>query len=157
MNQNEPGDNSECGEQGGMGAGRKYGESGSDGNQDRAGKGRNSNRAASESGDHSNAILQNLEGTVEMITPEAVIIKSSEGNDVIIEGRAWRFAQEMGYSLRIGQSVNITGYEEDGEFKPVEISVIGSGSAFQFRESSGRPMWAGRGQGKGPSQPGQDI
>jgi hypothetical protein len=94
---------------------------------------------------------------VETISPEAVIINLAEGNDVIIEGRAWRFAQEMGYSLQKGQTVNITGFEEDGEFKPVEISVNGSGSAFQFRENSGRPMWAGRGQGKGRIQSGQDI
>ena len=155
-NQNEAGENGEYNQEG-FGQGKNSQESGSGSGQGRGGQGRNSGRDNSGSDDHADTILLTLDGTVENITPEAVIINTTEGHEVLIEGRAWRYAQEMGYSLQVGQTITVSGFEEDGEFKAVEILGNGSVGAFQFRENGGRPMWAGRGQGNGKNQSGQDI
>jgi hypothetical protein len=157
FDQNEAGENGECDEHGGVGQGKNSQVQGSGGGQGRGGQGRNSGREASEPDVHADTILQSLEGTIVNVSPEAVVINTAEGQDVLIEGRAWRYAQEMGYSLQVGQSITVSGFEEDGEFKAVEILAGPGVSAFQFREKSGRPMWAGRGQGNGRNQTGQDI
>ena len=90
-------------------------------------------------------VLATLEGTVTSVTPEALVIATNEAGDLIIEGRAWRFALENGYTIQVNQQVRVTGFEEDGEFKAVSISD--GINQFQFRDQGGRPSWAGRGQG----------
>jgi len=141
----------------GGGQGKNSQEPGSGGGQGGGGQGRNSGYEGLGTDFNTDTIIQIFEGSVESITPEALIITTTEGQEVLIEGRAWRFAQEMGYKLQVGQAVTVSGFEEDGEFKAVEILGDLNVGAFQFREKSGRPMWAGRGQGNGRNQSGQDI
>ena len=91
--QNEAGEYGECNEQGGFGSMNNNQEPGSGGGQGRGGQGRNSGSEVSGSEDHTDTILLTIEGTVENITPEAVIINTAEGKEVFIEGRAGRYAR----------------------------------------------------------------
>ncbi len=34
-----------------------------------------------------------------------LVIATTEAGDIIIEGRAWRYAQEMGYTFQLNQQV----------------------------------------------------
>jgi len=117
----------------------------------RGGQGRNSSGWNPEYSESLPA-LATLEGTVASVTPEMLVIATTGAGDIIIEGRAWRYAQEMGYTFQLNQQVSLTGFEEDGEFKAVSISA--GGDQFLFREQGGRPMWAGRGQGGGGNSSG---
>jgi hypothetical protein len=125
----------------GQGSGEGQGQGGG-----RGGQGKNSGGQNSEYPQGSPA-LSDLEGTVTSVTPEALVIATTEAGDLIIEGRAWRFALENGYTIQVNQQVRVTGFEEDGEFKAVSISD--GSNQFLFRDQGGRPSWAGRGQGGG--------
>ena len=93
-----------------------------------------------------------IEGRVESVTNEALVVITQDGNTVVVEGRPWRFVREMGYTLQVNEQVRITGFNEDGEFKVVTLTRVGGGEAFQLRdESSGRPFWAGDGNGANPN------
>jgi hypothetical protein len=130
----------------GQGGGKGQGQAGG-----RSGQGRNSGGWDSE---HTEILpaLATLEGTVTSVTPEALVIATADAGDLIIEGRAWRFALENGYTIQVNQQVRVSGFEEGGEFKAVSISD--GSNQFQFRDQNGRPSWAGRGQGGGGNSSG---
>lgn len=132
----------------GQGQGSNQGQSQGGGG---GGRGRNSSGWNSDYSD-SPASLTTLEGIVASVTPEMLVVTTTGAGDIIIEGRAWRYAQEMGYTFQLHQQVSLTGFEEDGEFKAVSISA--GGNQYLFREQGGRPMWAGRGQGGGGNSSG---
>lgn len=75
-----------------------------------------------------------------------MVVSTADGEMVVIEGRAWRFAQELGYTARVNAPITVVGFYEDGEFKVVQISGNDSEVPLQLREPGGRPMWAGGGQ-----------
>ncbi len=87
-----------------------------------------------------------VEGSVVSADVEALVVSTADGETVVIEGRAWRFAQEMGYTARINAPITVVGFYEDGEFKVVQISGNAGEVPLQLREPGGRPVWAGGGQ-----------
>ena len=87
------------------------------------------------------------EGRVESATEEALAITTVDGHSLVIEGRAWRYALENGYTIQAGEQVRITGFYEDGEFKVVTLSLKNGDGEFSFRQNNGHPNWAGGGQG----------
>jgi hypothetical protein len=87
-----------------------------------------------------------VEGSVVSADAEALVVSTADGETVVIEGRAWRFAQELGYTARINAPITVVGFYEDGEFKVVQISGNAGEVPMQLRELGGRPMWAGGGQ-----------
>ena len=87
-----------------------------------------------------------VEGSVVNADAEALVVSTADGETVVIEGRAWRFAQEMGYTARINAPITVVGFYEDGEFKVVQISGSAGEVPLHLREPGGRPMWAGGGQ-----------
>lgn len=87
-----------------------------------------------------------VEGSVVSADAEALVVSTADGETVVIEGRAWRFAQELGYTARINTPITVVGFYEDGEFKVVQISGNAGEVPLQLREPGGRPMWAGGGQ-----------
>jgi hypothetical protein len=113
--------------------------------QGRGGQGRNSGNNNANPTVPSEVV--SFEGWVESVTNEALVVTTQDGSSVVIEGRAWRFAQEIGYTLQVNKQVRITGFNEDGEFKAATLTRMDSGEAVQLRESNGRPNWAGGGRG----------
>lgn len=90
-------------------------------------------------------------GTVEWETITGVVvavegevtIETTTGDIVIGMGQA-AFWQD--FALKIGDEISVTGYHEDGEFKAGSVENRTSGATITLRDTSGRPMWAGRGQ-----------
>jgi hypothetical protein len=87
-----------------------------------------------------------VEGSIVSADAEALVVSTADGETVVIEGRAWRFAQELGYTASVNTPITVVGFYEDGEFKVVQISGNDSEVPLQLREPSCRPMWAGGGQ-----------
>lgn len=88
-----------------------------------------------------------LQGVVESVSEDAVVIVVSTGEVITLDGRAWSFAQEAGFSMQAGEEVSLTGFYEDGEFEIGFVEDQTSGQSIQLREQSGRPAWAGKGRG----------
>ena len=80
------------------------------------------------------------------MSADAAVIAASTGDAIILDGRAWSFAQEAGFSMQAGEEVSLTGFYEEGEFEIGVVEDLTSGQTIQLREQSGRPAWAGNGR-----------
>ena len=138
-----------------QGSGRQYAQNVNDlqGNGRRYGQNLDSNSSRSETlGDSIGAPQAQvdewimLEGVVADVQDEALMIELDGGGELIIEGRAWSFAQELGFDTQIGNQVLLAGFYEGDDFEVGRITDQSEGSEVVLRESSGRPLWAGNGR-----------
>jgi hypothetical protein len=90
-----------------------------------------------------------IEGTVLHVDADAMVVQTAHGEEIVVEGRSWRFAQELTFSAGVGDQVTLLGFYEDGDFEVGHIADATNGRSVSLREESGRPMWAGRGRGGG--------
>jgi len=87
-----------------------------------------------------------LTGTVQGVDSSALVVETSEGQEIVVEGRAWSFAQESGFEAQSGDQVELTGFYEDTNFEVGQIRDLSSGQSVTLRQESGRPLWAGGGR-----------
>jgi len=130
-----------------------------EGNQERQGKNRTSssdgqqggkNRSESDhiTSDEEFKDMVSFTGTVTQVNEDQLVILSEEGNEIVIENRAWWFATDAGFFAGIGDSIASKGfYESVDKFEVSYIENLTKGVELQIREESGRPLWAGNGRG----------
>lgn len=103
-----------------------------------------------ETDDHEEIIKEQdwvaLNGQITNISSEALEIETKTAGILEIEGRSWRFAQELGYVPVEGNELVVQGFYENGEFEVVTIQDLSADQIFQIRDESGRPMWGGGGR-----------
>jgi hypothetical protein len=87
-----------------------------------------------------------VQGTVASVAADLVEIRTAAGEMIPFEGRPLSFALEQGFSLGVGDTVALEGFDENDEFKLGKVTHLGSGASITLRDASGRPGWAGRGQ-----------
>lgn len=92
-----------------------------------------------------------IEGTVMSADADALTVETVEGQEVVVDGRAWLFAQEWGFSPQPEDEVTLLGFYEDDllaatgqRYEVGQISNDTTGEVLQIRDQSGRPLWAGR-------------
>ena len=73
-----------------------------------------------------------------------LIVETAQGQVTVGLGQA-SYREAAGFQVSSGDQVIVRGYDEDGEFKAGPIENVTTGLAITLRDSSGRPMWAGRG------------
>ncbi len=83
-----------------------------------------------------------------------MILEAAEG-DVLI-GTGPGYLAEQGFVVLLGDSVSVTGFWEDEEFKAVEITQLADGTSIILRDDWGRPMWSGAGRNAKNLQIGQN-
>ena len=82
-------------------------------------------------------------GVVIEMSEETLTIEIENGEWIIVEGKAWSFAQEQGYVIQPGDQVQFEGFYEDDEFKVSVVENLTTGESIILRDASGRPSWAG--------------
>ncbi|MCL7453544.1 MAG: hypothetical protein M8467_10915 [Anaerolineae bacterium] len=87
-----------------------------------------------------------LYGTVQVATVDEMIVQTGDGQEILVDGRAWRFAQELGFMAYEGDQLSLTGFYEDGDFEVGQINDETTGQSASLRDENGRPLWAGRGR-----------
>jgi len=87
-----------------------------------------------------------LNGQIIDVGSEVLEIQTSTAGMLEIEGRSWRFAQELGYIPGEGNEVVVGGFYEDGEFKVSTIHDLGTDQIYQLRDGYGKPIWGGGGR-----------
>jgi len=85
--------------------------------------------------------------TLDSVTTDLWIVSNNEGFDLGIEGRALRFIVDSGFQAEVGDDLVLEGFYEGDKFEVGMITNNSTQQALTIREASGRPMWAGRGQG----------
>jgi len=71
----------------------------------------------------------------------------SMDSSIVIEGRALLFMQDSGFVTNVGNTLFITGFYEDDEYKVATIIDQTTGETIVVRDEGGRPGWAGNGWG----------
>lgn len=87
-----------------------------------------------------------LEGAVWQLSDDSLTMVLSDSEQILIEGRAWRFALESGFTTDLGHKILATGFYEDGEFKANTIVDLNTNLSINLRQDSGQPLWAGNGR-----------
>lgn len=87
-----------------------------------------------------------IQGTVESADSDALLVQSASGEQVELDGRPWRFAQEQGFTAQAGDQLTLNGFYDGDEFEVGQIENLSSGQVVLIRDESGRPLWAGGGQ-----------
>lgn len=80
------------------------------------------------------------------MSTDAAVVVASTGEAITLEGRAWSFAQEAGFSLQAGENVTLTGFYEGDDLEIGYVEALTSGQSIQLRDQNGRPAWAGNGR-----------
>jgi hypothetical protein len=86
-----------------------------------------------------------LHGTVMSVDADTLLVQTDGGEEVAVENRPWRFAQEQGFSAQASDAVTMVGFYENGDFEASQISNAATGQTVSLRDENGRPLWAGRG------------
>ena len=93
--------------------------------------------------------LEIIEGTV--VETDELVVKTTEGETVQVGLGPSTYREAQGFVLNTGDTVRVSGYWEDDEFKATELENQTAGQSIVLRDAAGRPMWAGQGRGKNRS------
>jgi len=121
--------------------GYRGGNSGSQGNVDRGNSGNGAVEAELIDKD-----WMTLEGTVVNFDSEVLTLSLSDNSELLVEGRAWSFAQESGFGTSVSNNLQLSGFYEGEDFEVGSIHDLSSGQTVLLRDENGRPMWAGNGR-----------
>ena len=87
-----------------------------------------------------------VQGSVSSVTSDALVVQTVDGQEIVIEARAWRFIQEQGFQAQVGDNLTLTGFYEGEDLEIGQIDNASSGQSVLIREENGRPLWAGGGR-----------
>jgi hypothetical protein len=90
-----------------------------------------------------------VEGVVISAGAPALVVRAGDGQETVLDGRAWRYLGEQGFQVAAGDRVRLVGFYEADRFEAGEVTNLDTGQRVLIREESGRPLWAGRGRGEG--------
>jgi len=113
-------------------------------------RGQGNNRNSDESGMNSSEDHQESQASITSsavvvdVTDDSLVLLDQNGTEIIVEGRAWQYANDMGFIASIDDSIEFAGFYEDVDhFEVSWISNITNGSSVSIRSDDGRPNWAG--------------
>lgn len=86
------------------------------------------------------------QGIVTSADSSALVVALAGGEELVIDGRTWTFAQEQGFWAEPGDALTLLGFDEDGDFEVGQIDNDTTGQLVQIRAETGRPLWAGGGR-----------
>jgi len=89
---------------------------------------------------------QTVEGVV--VETTELVIETADAQTVQVGLGPSHYRESQGFVLQVGDRVRVSGYSEDGEFKAGQVENLDTGESIVLRDTSGRPMWAGRGNRK---------
>lgn len=94
------------------------------------------------------AELTTFRGVVTAVEGE-LMIETDSGQTVVVGMGPTSYRESLDFQPQVGDSVTVTGFDEDGQFKATEIVDHTTGQTVALRDEEGRPAWAGRGRGRG--------
>lgn len=87
-----------------------------------------------------------LQGIVVGVEKVALTVESMDGEEIVVKGRAWSFAQEQGFAPSVNDQVKLTGDVEGEAFEVWQMENLTNGQIIVLRDGNGSPAWAGRGK-----------
>lgn len=91
-----------------------------------------------------------IQGTVVTVDETGMTVQTADG-EIEVADRAWRFAQESGFSAQVGDRVQLQAYYDGDVLETGDIANLSTQQQIQVREETSRPLWAG-GSGNAQTQ-----
>ena len=77
--------------------------------------------------------------------PNGLWLRSEDGRELRLRRATWEYAQSLGFTAAVGDSVTLTGYQAGADFEIGLIRHNGSGLEIALRDDNGRALWGGGG------------
>ena len=97
--------------------------------------------------DHPSESWDTLTGSVIALDGDTLTMQTGDGPVAIHLGPEW-YWESNGIAVNEGDSVEVAGFYEDGVFEAASVLNVTSGESVSLRDDAGRPLWAGRGNGR---------
>jgi len=78
------------------------------------------------------------------INKRGVTLQLDDGQMTSVTGRAWRYAQEFGFSAQVSDTLRLEGYYEGNRFEIMHMTNIETNQSISLRDDTGRPLWNGK-------------
>jgi len=88
-----------------------------------------------------------VQGAVMSVDQIAMTVQTAKGEQIVIQNRPWTFALEQKFAAKVGDTISMSGFYQNGQFEIGQMQNVTTGATVQVRDQSGRPNWAGRGNG----------
>jgi len=69
----------------------------------------------------------------------------TESGDLLVGLGPAHYREQAGFAIGVGDELEISGFNEDEEFKAVSVQNLTNGMSIILRDGDGHPMWAGQG------------
>jgi len=79
------------------------------------------------------------------VQADSDLILSTETGELLVGLGPAHYREEAGFTIQIGDELEINGFNEDEEFKAASVQNLTTGMSITLRDSNGHPMWAGQG------------
>ncbi|MEW6241451.1 MAG: hypothetical protein AB1564_11640 [Chloroflexota bacterium] len=90
-----------------------------------------------------------VHGMVVSVDLNGLSITLDDGTPLFVQLGQSRYNQSIGFAPQVGEGVTVYGFTGDeGLFTAITVTLDSTGRVYTFRDTLGRPMWAG-GNGKG--------
>ncbi|MBN2390372.1 MAG: hypothetical protein JXR84_06600 [Anaerolineae bacterium] len=90
-----------------------------------------------------NSALLTVHGTATEVDNDVIL--STESGDLLVGLGPAHYREQAGFVISSGDELEISGFNEDEEFKAVSVQNLTNGMNIILRDSGGHPMWAGQG------------
>ena len=87
-----------------------------------------------------------IDVTVVSVEATQMAVATADGEELSIDGRTWSFALQSGFQAAVGDTLQLTGFYENGEFEIGALRNLTTGLEIAVRGETGRPLWAGGGR-----------
>jgi hypothetical protein len=87
-----------------------------------------------------------ITGIVSLVDEDQMIVLDETGSQTLVENRAWWYALDAGFTAAAGDTLQLTGFYDEGVFETISLENVTQSITVQIREESGRPLWAGGGR-----------
>jgi hypothetical protein len=81
-------------------------------------------------------------GVVESVDDDRWIITLSDGTVIEVEGQTLNYLNQINFPVEIGDSLELTGFIENEEFKIGKITNLSTNQSAEVRDELGYPMWS---------------
>jgi hypothetical protein len=92
-----------------------------------------------------------LQGETLSVSEDELVLNTA-GEELRIEGRVWRYAQEQGFTTQVGRTLQVTGFYDNQKYEVIQMTDLTSNQSVTVRDENGRPLWAGQGKGEGQNR-----
>jgi hypothetical protein len=91
-----------------------------------------------------------IHGTVVSFDQMGLSLTLDDGSAFYVQLGNSRYSQSIGFAPAVGEGVTVYGFPGDqGAYSAITVTLDSTAQVYSFRDATGRPLWAGKGNGGG--------